>query len=81
MRSVIWEHNWQKVCWVEEIYGCNCRVKTGYQLQNTCVTLKVAYENEAGEELKIYHGLAEGTFIEKPEFNNHLGTKITWKTN
>ena len=54
-------------------YGCSCRVKTTFPLQNQCQTSSLLHradvESEVKDETKIYFGLAATTFKER--FGNH----------
>ena len=55
-------------------YGCNCRKKNGYPMQNKCLTRNVMYEatvtNNTSIVEKIYFGLCENSFKER--YHNHM---------
>ena len=72
--SVISSHNKFLLNKNTDTFGCNCRQKTSYPLDNKCLTPKVVYKaeitNEVNQEKKIYIGLTETTF--KECYRNHV---------
>ena len=54
-------------------WGCNCRVKDNYPLENKCLTPTIVYKatvmNNANDESKFYYGVSETPF--KEHFRNH----------
>ena len=53
-------------------YGCNCRTRENYSLQNQCEAdpnTQADVENNAYKGFKIYFGLGETSF--KPRFANY----------
>ena len=55
------------------MYGCNCRKKENYPLDNKCLTPNIIYEaqitNNTNDEHKKYLGAAETSFKER--YSNH----------
>ena len=47
-------------------YGCNCRNKESYPLQNQCLTPKVIYEaavvTNSDDKKRVYFGASDTTF-------------------
>ena len=54
-------------------YGCNCRSRNEFSLQNKCLTPKIVYcakvENDINVENNFYFGVSETPF--KESFRNH----------
>ena len=54
-------------------YGCNCRSKESYPLQNKCLSPKIVYradvKNPTNDEKIFYLGVTETPFTER--FGNH----------
>ena len=54
-------------------FGCNCRSKTDYPLDNKCLTPMIVYQadvqNNTNDERKFYLGVSQTPF--KELFRNH----------
>ena len=66
--SIIVSHNKSILGPKAEEYGCNCRNKESYPLQNQCLTPKVIYEatvvNNSDDEKRVYFGASDTPFKE-----------------
>ena len=66
-------HNIQVLQRCTKNYGCHCKKKESYPLDNKCLTLNVIYDaqitNNANDEHKKYLGASETSFKER--YNNH----------
>ena len=72
--SVISSHN-RNILWPKQKpFGCNCRVKNEWPLNDECQIPSVLYRadviNDSNDEEKIYFGLADTTFKER--YRNHI---------
>ena len=86
IRSIIASHNKSILGPKAEEYGCNCRNKESYPLQNQCLTPKVIYEatvvNNSDDEKRVYFGASDTPFKERyrhhtRDFNHERFSKCT----
>ena len=73
MSSILSSHNLNVInSYKTQTYGCNCKKKESYPLQNQCLTPKIIYranvENDINSETKFYFGLTETPFKKNLEF-------------
>ena len=73
MGSIISSHNKHILKPNQEHFGCSCRNKTDYPLNNKCLTPNIVYDaqitNNTNDDQKRYLGASETPFKER--FNNH----------
>ena len=73
MGSIISAHNWRLLTPNNSSFGCNCRNKSNFPLEEKYLTPKVIYQadvaNDVDGEYKFYYGLTESSFKER--FRNH----------
>ena len=71
--SILSAHNRNILYSKKSEFGCNCRSKTNFPLDNKCLTLKIVYQadvrNDTNDEKKLYLGVSETLFKER--FRNH----------
>ena len=70
MSPILSSHNLNVInSYKTQTYGCNCKKKESYPLQNQCLTPKIIYradvENDINSETKFYFGLTETPFKEE----------------
>ena len=84
--SIIASHNKSILRPKAKEYGCNCRNKESYPLQNQCLTPKVIYEatvvNNNHDEKRVYFSASDTTFKERyrvhtRDFNHERYSKCT----
>ena len=71
--SVLSAHNRNILYPKKSEFGCNCRSKTDFPLDNKCLTPKIVYQadvwKDTNDEKKFYFGVSETPFNER--FTNH----------
>ena len=69
VKSIIWGHNKQILHPKLQQYGCHCRDKNNWTLDNKCLTLQIVYQadvtNDTDDTYKYYLGLAEISIEDK----------------
>ena len=69
MGSIISAHNQRLLTPNNSSFGCNCRNKSNYPLEEKCLTPKVIYQadatNDVDDDYKFYYGLTETSLKER----------------